>query len=75
MSRTSCHNKLRSHLREYYPGFLAAFVADGSEAAARAGERHLVSCQGARAGGPFPGPGVYGSGKDRALADLLFKAR
>ena len=25
--RTSAHNKLRSHLREYYPGFLAAFAA------------------------------------------------
>jgi transposase len=29
--RTAAHNKLRSHLREYYPGFLAAFagVRDG----------------------------------------------
>jgi transposase len=25
--RTTAHNKLRSHLREYYPGFLAAFVS------------------------------------------------
>jgi transposase-like protein/transposase len=25
--RTTAHNKLRSHLREYYPGFLAAFAA------------------------------------------------
>jgi transposase len=25
--RTAAHNKLRSHLREYYPGFLAAFAA------------------------------------------------
>jgi transposase len=25
-TRTSAHNKLRSHLREYYPGFLAAFA-------------------------------------------------
>ncbi len=25
--RTSAHNKLRSHLREYYPGFLAAFAS------------------------------------------------
>lgn len=24
-ARTTAHNKLRSHLREYYPGFLAAF--------------------------------------------------
>ena len=24
--RTQAHNKLRSHLREYYPGFLAAFA-------------------------------------------------
>jgi transposase len=24
-ARTACHNKLRSHLREYYPAFLAAF--------------------------------------------------
>src|SRR5216683_2669447 len=24
--RTTAHNKLRSHLREYYPGFLAAFA-------------------------------------------------
>jgi hypothetical protein len=30
-ARTTAHNKLRSHLREYYPGFLAAFAgkADG----------------------------------------------
>ena len=26
---TTAHNKLRSHLREYYPGFLAAFPARG----------------------------------------------
>jgi len=25
--RTAAHNKLRSHLREYFPGFLAAFAA------------------------------------------------
>ena len=25
-TRTATHNKLRSHLREYYPGFLAAFA-------------------------------------------------
>jgi transposase len=25
--RTSAHNKLRSHLREYFPGFLAAYAA------------------------------------------------
>src|ERR1700722_15852510 len=25
-ARPTCHNKLRSHLREYYPGFLAAFA-------------------------------------------------
>ena len=25
-ARTQAHNKLRSHLREYYPGFLAAFA-------------------------------------------------
>jgi transposase len=25
--RTTAHNKLRSHLREYYPGFLAAFAS------------------------------------------------
>jgi transposase len=25
--RTQAHNKLRSHLREYYPGFIAAFAA------------------------------------------------
>jgi transposase len=25
-ARTACHNKLRSHLREYYPAFLAAFA-------------------------------------------------
>jgi hypothetical protein len=24
-ARTAAHNKLRSHLREYYPGFMAAF--------------------------------------------------
>jgi hypothetical protein len=27
LGRTTAHNKLRSHLREYYPGFLAAFAA------------------------------------------------
>ncbi len=27
--RTTAHNKLRSHLREYFPGFLAAFPARG----------------------------------------------
>jgi transposase len=27
--RTQAHNKLRSHLREYYPGFLAAFTGRG----------------------------------------------
>ena len=27
--RTTAHNKLRSHLREYYPGFLAAFPGRG----------------------------------------------
>lgn len=26
-TRTAAHNKLRSHLREYFPGFLAAFAA------------------------------------------------
>jgi hypothetical protein len=26
-TRTAAHNKLRCHLREYYPGFLAAFAA------------------------------------------------
>jgi transposase len=26
-ARTQAHNKLRSHLREYFPGFLAAFAA------------------------------------------------
>ncbi len=26
-ARTAAHNKLRSHLREYYPGFLSAFAA------------------------------------------------
>src|SRR5271166_5316572 len=26
-NRTTAHNKLRSHLREYFPGFLAAFAA------------------------------------------------
>jgi hypothetical protein len=25
--RTAAHNKLRSHLREYFPGFLTAFAA------------------------------------------------
>ena len=25
--RTTAHNRLRSHLREYFPGFLAAFAA------------------------------------------------
>ena len=25
--RVAAHNKLRSHLRGYYPGFLAAFAA------------------------------------------------
>ena len=29
LDRTTAHNKLRSHLREYYPGFLAAFPGRG----------------------------------------------
>jgi hypothetical protein len=27
--RTTAHNRLRSHLREYYPGFLTAFASAG----------------------------------------------
>ena len=38
--RTTAHNKLRSHLREYYPGFLAAFAdARGGITAARSPRR------------------------------------
>jgi transposase len=49
--RTAAHNKLRSHLREYYPGFLAAF----------AGVRGGIMCPGARAvlaAAPTPAAGA-----------------
>ena len=47
-TRTAAHNKLRSHLREYYPGFLAAF-------ADRQGRHHAV--RGPRNPGRRPRPG------------------
>jgi len=46
--RTCAHNKLRSHLREYFPGFLAAF------AAARGG---ITRPRGSRRPGRRPHPG------------------
>jgi transposase len=41
-ARTSAHNKLRSHLREYYPGFLAAF-ADARGGIMRAEARTILA--------------------------------
>jgi transposase len=41
-ARTTAHNKLRSHLREYYPGFLAAF-ADARGGINRAEARVLLA--------------------------------
>ena len=40
--RTTAHNKLRSHLREYYPGFLAAF-ADASGGIMRPEARAILA--------------------------------
>jgi len=40
--RTQAHNKLRSHLREYYPGFLAAF-ADARGGIMRPGARAILA--------------------------------
>ena len=40
--RTSAHNKLRSHLREYYPGFLAAF-ADARDGIMRPEARAILA--------------------------------
>jgi transposase len=41
-ARTAAHNKLRSHLREYYPGFLAAF-ADARGGLTRPGARAILA--------------------------------
>jgi transposase len=41
-ARTQAHNKLRSHLREYYPGFLAAF-ADSRDGIMRPGARGILA--------------------------------
>ena len=41
-ARTAAHNKLRSHLREYYPGFLAAF-ADARGGITRPGARAILA--------------------------------
>jgi transposase len=41
-ARTQAHNKLRSHLREYYPGFLAAF-ADARGGISRPEARALLA--------------------------------
>src|SRR5436305_762897 len=41
-ARTAAHNKLRSHLREYYPGFLAAF-ADARGGITRAEARAILA--------------------------------
>jgi transposase len=40
--RTTVHNKLRSHLREYYPGFLAAF-AEAKGGITRPGARVILA--------------------------------
>src|SRR5258706_384609 len=48
-ARTTCHNKLRSHLREYYPAFLAAF----------AGMRGGINRPPARALPAAPPPGYW----------------
>ena len=40
--RTCAHNKLRSHLREYFPGFLAAF-ADARGGITRPGARAILA--------------------------------
>jgi transposase len=47
--RTTAHNKLRSHLREYYPGFLAAF-ADARGGILRPGARAVLAAAPAPAG-------------------------
>src|SRR5258705_13820113 len=50
--RITAHNKLRSHLREYYPGFLAAF------APARGGIMR-PEARAVLAAAPTPGPGRH----------------
>jgi transposase len=47
--RTQAHNKLRSHLREYYPGFLAAF-ADARGGILRPEARAILAAAPAPAG-------------------------
>ncbi len=60
--RTQAHNRLRSHLREYYPGFLAAFAAAAASCAPKPGPSWppplpLPPPPRTRAGDGPPGPG------------------
>jgi transposase len=63
--RTTAHNKLRSHLREYYPGFLAAF-ADARGGITRPEARVLLAAA--------PTPAAAGRLSLTQLKALLVKA-
>jgi transposase len=64
-ARTQAHNKLRSHLREYYPGFLAAF-ADARGGIARPDARTILAAA--------PTPAEAGALTIAQLRALLKKA-
>ncbi len=64
-ARTTAHNKLRSHLREYYPGFLASF-ADARGGITRPEARALL------AAAPSPAAGAKLTGSQ--LQSLLKRA-
>jgi transposase len=63
--RTCAHNKLRSHLREYFPGFLAAF-ADARASIMRPEARAILAAA--------PGPAAAGRLTLAQLRALLRKA-
>jgi transposase len=64
-ARTAAHNKLRSHLREYYPGFLAAF-ADARGGITRPEARAILAAA--------PAPAAAGALTTAQLRGLLRKA-
>ena len=61
-ARTTAHNKLRSHLREYYPGFLAAF-ADARGGITRPEARAILAAA--------PDPGLSRQADQAKLQALL----
>jgi transposase len=64
-ARTSAHNKLRSHLREYYPAFLAAF-ADARDGITRPEARTILATA--------PAPGIAATLTISQLRALLKRA-